>query len=229
MRNNCFFDPEEIPGQGGENPPKVDPPKDDKKNLKRVVIDGETIELTEEQTERAIALGVQKAKELAEQKEKESKKTEETKPVATDDINKKTQERLDKLEQDLAEAKDRERVALLQGRIEGALSKSGLDEDFREDVQNTIINKYSLAMKQGITPDLTQICQDSIDKFKKKLEKYEPKVNLEKKKEDREKTKSLASGSKPTAQEDLPKLNRNSFRDGSLRKRIGDRLKGMLE
>jgi len=226
-----FFDPNDTGTQTTETKVEEKKVEEVKKSTKKISIDGEVIELTEEQQERAMALGVQKAKELAAEKEKKEKETKEE-PKTPENINKITEQRLEKLEQQLAEANEEKRLALLQGRIEGALSKSGIDPDFTEDVQHTIINNYSIALKMqektGQAPDLSKICEDAIGKFKKKMEKYDRKIDPDKKREDREKTKGLASGNKTPSQEAEKPMNRFSFRNGEMRKRIAERVKGFL-
>lgn len=236
-----FFSPdgEEGTGGGGETPPpeKKDEGKKDEAPKRRMVVDGETIELTEEQFQRAAFLGIKAAQEKAAQKEEaekkakeeESKKTSPTQPT----VNDETVKRIEKLEQELARANDEKKVAVLQAKIETALSKAGIDPDFLEMVQSGIINKFALAHKNkdrtGQEPDLDAICTNEIAAYKKKMEKYERKIDPEEKKKDRDKTKGLASRGATPSQEGRKVFDRFAFRNPEFRKSIQERAKQMLK
>lgn len=234
-----FFSPDGS--EGGETPPSTTiPPKEEKKEeapKRRMVVDGETLELTEEQFQRAAFLGIKAAQEKAAQKEEaekkakeeESKKTSPTQPT----VNDETVKRIEKLEQELARANDEKKVAVLQAKIETALSKAGIDPDFLEMVQSGIINKFALAHKNkdrtGQEPDLDAICTNEIAAYKKKMEKYERKIDPEEKKKDRDKTKGLASRGATPSQEGRKVFDRFAFRNPEFRKSIQERAKQMLK
>ena len=232
-----FFSPDGS--EGGETPPPTPPKEEKKEEVKkhRIVVDGEAVELTEEQFQRAAYLGIKAAHEKAAQKEKEEaeKKTKETesKPTNQPTVNDETVKRIEKLEQELARANDEKKVAVLQAKIETALSKAGIDPDFVEMVQSGIINKFALAHKNkertGQEPDLDAICTNEIAAYKKKMEKYDRKVDPEEKKKDRDKTKGLASRGATPSQEGRKVFNRFAFRDPEFRKSIQERAKQMLK
>lgn len=230
-----FFEGEGETGGAGATPPPEE--KKEETPKRRMVVDGETIELTEEQFQRAAFLGIQAAKEKAAQKEEAEKKAKEEEgkktPPTQPTVNDETVKRIEKLEQELARANDEKKVAVLQAKIETALSKAGIDPDFLEMVQSGIINKFALAHKNkdrtGQEPDLDAICTNEIAAYKKKMEKYERKIDPEEKKKDRDKTKGLASRGATPSQEGRKVFDRFAFRNPEFRKSIQERAKQMLK
>jgi len=234
LRNKIYLEGDDA----GGGTKVVDPPVEDKKESDppkeeaiELVVDGELIKLTPDQAKRAMHLGVVKAKEqLAEKKRLEDEaaknkdkidKVEEKKP---DETLKAYEARIARLESDQAAAQDDAMIA----RLDLLIDNGDVLEDFKEDVKTVILTRFVTLRQQNPRTNIGEIAKTVIEQHKKKTEKFRSTVDVEKKLEDKNKTKTQGGGKAGTSQEDLPKLGRNAFRNGDLSKRIQHRFKQAL-
>lgn len=125
------------------------------------------------------------------------------------------------LEKKLADMERQQQDSRTMNAIDISIAKSGLPEDWHEDARDKVI----AAIATNPNKSLGDIIKTATESIKKKLEKYQPKVDVAKKEEV---TKSMGPGtaSGKRAGEEAPKvLKKESFRSGDLASSIAKSIK----
>ncbi len=185
------------------------------------MVDGESIKLTSDQLHQVVNLGIQKAKETLTQKTelKETEKTKEEKKEKDVDVSYKKE--IDQLRGQIARS-DNDRML---DKINDEFSRGKVDKDFKQQLKTEVFVQISQARGQRIPFDSREITRKVVAKHNKIMEKYQPKIDVKEKEEDKKITQASTSAKKSSGQEGVKPLGRKSFRDGSLTRTVMDALK----
>lgn len=192
--------------------------------MRKYVYKGQTLELNDAQLDNVVALGLMKAEELQESRSKEETK-EETKEEKPKEKLSPEQERINRLEKELADLKKDSRESSndrILNDVNNVVDSYDFPDEARTDILKLILSDVALEMQEKKRPNVKSIAE-KIAKRHAKLMKIDRNTDAPSKLSDRDKTKFDGKPGTTTKEDKLPKLGKKAFKNGDLAKRILER------
>lgn len=194
--------------------------------LHKYIYNGESVEMNDDQRDRLVGLGIQKAQEMLE----EQNKKPETKETKNDDVDPRDA-KIAELESKLEGKIRNDQNASFMKSVSDTVKSAGLSEVSARLAREISLSRVALAVNKNknLSPDeAAEIAASVVKDLQGELKSNTSITDGNGKVKDKEDMKLAGTSSKPASQE-VPKHTRKSFKDGSLVKAIQNLYNGATE